>query len=61
MIYKIYTFQYAEPDFSQTYRFREEVDNVELITYMKFQNILMTGCRNMGKKIAPKMFFFLNL
>ena len=39
-----------EPDFFQTYRFREVVDNVELITYMKFQKFLMTGCKDKGKK-----------
>ena len=26
------------------------LDNVELITYMTFQTILMTGCRDMDKK-----------
>ena len=26
------------------------LDNVELITYMKFQKLLMTGCRDMDKK-----------
>ena len=39
-----------EPDFFRTYRFREVVDNVELIIYMTFQNILMTGYKDMGKK-----------
>ena len=27
------------------------LDNVELIIYMKFQNILKTGCRDMDKKL----------
>ena len=39
-----------ETDFPLTYRFRKTVDNVQLITYMKFQNILMTGWKDMGKK-----------
>ena len=26
------------------------LDNIELIMYMKFQKILMTGCRDMDKK-----------
>ena len=26
------------------------LDNVELIMYMKFQKLLMTGCRDMDKK-----------
>ena len=36
------------------------LDNVELIMYMKFQKLLMTGCRDMDKKIkiTPKMGFF---
>ena len=46
------------------------LDNVELITYMKFQKILMTGCRDMDKKhqkcpqngvfpqfVTPKIFY----
>ena len=32
-------------------RFREEFDNVELITYIKFQKIVTTGCRDMGEKL----------
>ena len=40
-----------DPDFSRIYRFREVVDNVEPITYMKFKNILMTGCKDMSKKL----------
>ena len=39
-----------EPDFSWTCGFRQKLDNVELIMYMKFQKILMTGCRDMDKK-----------
>ena len=26
------------------------LDNVKLVTYMKFQKLLMTGCRDMDKK-----------
>ena len=46
------------------------LDNVELIMYMKFQKILMTGCRDLDKKhkkcpqngffpqlVTPKIFF----
>ena len=49
------------------------LDNVELIMYMKFQKILMTGCRHMDKKpqkcpqngvfppfVTPQDFFFKN-
>ena len=48
------------------------LDNVELITYMKFQKLLMTGCRDMDKKhqkcpqngffphLWPPIFFFKN-
>ena len=36
----------TEPDL----RFLRMLGNVELITYMKFQNILTTGCRDMGQK-----------
>ena len=36
---------------TRTYRFRKVADNVQLITRMKFQNILMTGCKDMGKKL----------
>ena len=39
-----------EPDFSWTCGFREVLDNFELITYIKFHKISMTGCRDMGKK-----------
>ena len=49
-----------EPDFSRTCCFQEVVDNVELITYTKFQKILMSGCRVLGKKpskIHPKWGF----
>ena len=55
-----------EPDFSQTCGFCEILDNVEL-TYMKFQKILMTGCRDKGTKhqkypiCDPIMIFFKNL
>ena len=31
--------------------FVELLDNVELITYMKIENILMTGRKDMGKKL----------
>ena len=44
-----------EPDFPRRCGFREVLDNDELITLMEFQNILMTGCRDMGKKLAPQM------
>ena len=39
------------------------LDNVELIMYMKFQKILMTGCRDMNKKHQkyPKNVFFPHL
>ena len=40
-----------EPEFSQTGGFRNVFDNVELIMYMKFQKIFMTGCRDMDKKL----------
>ena len=58
-----------ELDFSLTYSFQEVVDNVELITYMKFQKTLKTRCKDMGKKLKkypqngfssicdPKIFF----
>ena len=49
------------------------LDNVELIMYMKFQKLLMTGCRDMDKKhqkypqnggfppfVTPQEFFFKN-
>ena len=39
-----------EPDFSWTCGFRYELDNVELVMYVKFQKHLMTGCRDMDKK-----------
>ena len=39
-----------EPDFSWTCGFRQMLDNVELIMYIKFQKLLMTGCRDMDKK-----------
>ena len=35
-----------ELDFSQTCGFCETLDSVELITYIKFQSILMTGYRD---------------
>ena len=41
-------------DFSWTHSFHEVLNNVELITYMKLKNILMTRCKDMGKK-TPKM------
>ena len=49
-----------EPDFSWTCRFCQMLDNVELIMYMKFQKLLMTGCRDMDKNIknTPKVGFF---
>ena len=39
------------------------LDNVELIMYMKFQKILMTGCRDMDEKHqkCPNMGFFPHL
>ena len=40
----------TEPDFSWACGFREVLDNVGLTTYVKFQKIWMTRCRNMGKK-----------
>ena len=40
----------TEPDFFWTCCFRKKLDNVELITYMKFQKILITACRYIGKK-----------
>ena len=43
-----------ETDFSQTYAFREMLDNIELITDTKFQKILMTECKDMGKKLQKK-------
>ena len=47
-----------EPDFSWTCDFREVLDTNELITCVKFQKILMTGCRDMDKiKNVPKMVF----
>ena len=49
-----------EPDFSWTCGFRYMLDNVEVIRYMKFQKLLMTGCRDMDKKrqkIPPKWGF----
>ena len=33
------------------------LDNVELIMYMKFQKVLMIGCRDMGKKHQIWVFF----
>ena len=39
-----------EPDFSWTCGFRQMLDNVELIMYMKFQKLLMTGSRDIDKK-----------
>ena len=49
-----------ESDFSGTYGFDEIVDDVKLIIHMKFQNILMNGCTNMGKKLScdPPRFNF---
>ena len=61
-----------ELDFSWTCGFRWMLDNVKLIMYMKFQKILMTGCRDMDKKhqkcpknvfspfVTPQYFFFKN-
>ena len=57
-----------EPDFSCTYVFHELLDNVKLIISQK---MLMTGCRDMGKKLEncqfgfspnlrPRTFFFKN-
>ena len=39
-----------EPDFSWTCGFPNVLNNVKPITYMKCQKMLMTGCREMGKK-----------
>ena len=44
-----------EPDFSWTCGFREVLDNVDLILYMKFQKIVMTGCKDMDKKIKNSL------
>ena len=46
-----------ESDFSRTYHFLEVVDNVDLITYKKFQNILIRMQRYGQKtlKISPQM------
>ena len=37
-----------ELDFSRTCGFREVLDNVQVIKYVKFQNIPMTRCRDNG-------------
>ena len=49
-----------EPDFSWICGFRQMLDNVELIMYMKFQKLLIAGCRDMDKKQQniPKIEFF---
>ena len=39
-----------KPDFPWICSFCEVLDNVKLPTYMKFQKMLMTGCRDMDKK-----------
>ena len=62
-----------EPDFSWTCCFHSVLDNVELIMYMQFQKLLMTGSRDMDKKhqkypqngffppfLTPQDFFFKN-
>ena len=55
-----------EPDF-WTCGFREVFDKVELVTYVKFQKILMSGRRDMKRygqkrsKMPPKMEFFPHL
>ena len=48
-----------EPDFSLTYGFRGVVHNVKFVTYIKFQNILRTGCKDIEKnfKNTPKWGF----
>ena len=48
-----------KPDFSRTCGFHKVVDNAELITYMKFPNSSMIGCKDMDKncKYNPKMEF----
>ena len=48
------------PDFSCIYGIREVVDHVELITCMKFQNILMPECKDIGKQLQkyPQNGFF---
>ena len=38
-----------EPEYSQTYCFHKVVDNVEHITYMKFQNISRLDAKIWGK------------
>ena len=50
----------VEPDFSRTCSFCVVVDKVELITYIKFQRILITGWTDMGKlhKKYPQKGFF---
>ena len=40
----------SESDFSRTCSFHEVLDNVNHITYVKFQKPLITGCRDLDKK-----------
>ena len=40
-----------EPDFSPTYVFRKVLDNVEVTTYMKFQNIFYHWMQRCRKKL----------
>ena len=40
-----------ELDFYRTYCFGEVVDNFKIVTYMKFKNVLMTGCKDVSKKL----------
>ena len=39
-----------EKEFSQTCGFCVVLDNIELITYKTFQKMLMTECKDIGKK-----------
>ena len=49
-----------EPDFFWTCGFCLVLDNVELIMHIKFQEFLMTGCRNMDTEHSkcPQNVFF---
>ena len=40
-----------EPNYSQIYSLCEVVDNVKLITYTNFQNIMITECNEVGKTL----------
>ena len=56
-IFRAYVGKVSEPDFFRTYKFQEVLDNIELVTDMKFHK--MIGCRDMGKNIknAQKIVF----